>query len=63
MRVIRKIVEVIIGVPDKIEVPEDDDIDRALYVGLDVLSKEEFDTLDDHPTWDFLGARVKRDEP
>ena len=60
MRILRRTVEVVIGIPDDLPTPSDDDIDNSMAVVFDVLSKEEFDTLDEHPTWDFLSARVKR---
>lgn len=60
MRILRRTVEVVIGIPDDLPTPSDDDIDNSMAVVFDVLSKEEFDTLDEHPTWDFLSAKVQR---
>lgn len=60
MRILRRTVEVVIGIPDDLPTPSDDDIDASMAVVFDVLSKEEFDTLDEHPTWDFLSAKVQR---
>lgn len=59
MRVIKRMVLVQIGVPDDVPLPDNEEIDEAMRVVFDVISKEEFDTLDEHPTWDFLSARVQ----
>lgn len=61
MKIVRRTVDVTLGVPDSTPTPTDDEIDASMASVFDVISKEEFDTLEDHPSWDFLAARVRRE--
>lgn len=58
VKVIRRNVEVVIVVPDRLDAPSDDEIDGALRIILDCITPEEFDDADEHPSWDFVAAKV-----
>ena len=58
MQVPRRNVEVVIVVPDGLDAPSDAEIDGALRIILDCITPEEFDHVDEHPSWDFIAANV-----
>ena len=58
MKVITRYLKVQIGIPNKVPTPDDDAIERSLSELFDVISAQEFDTLDEHSTWDFLAVQV-----
>lgn len=58
MHVVRKHIEVVIVVPSKMAVPSDEDVEAALRLALDCITPLEFDTVDEHPTWEVVAANV-----
>jgi len=58
MYVVRRHVELVIAGPSGTLPPTDGELEAVLAEQLDCISAQEFDTVDEHPAWDFIAARV-----
>lgn len=57
MRIKKLRFEAVLAVPDSEPDPNTETIERMLAHGYDVISKQEFDTVDDYPIVEFLSIR------